>query len=158
MFPILQLPTLLILGVTLAPFSRTIALSYTCSKNSPENTSDGIVETPKRMPPPLKWSSPLSLNRIIYGNPRLYILSKRVDESFPAVPWKFTKIDENCDQRFLFLPVPIKELAFPMVEVLPNRKVCLNGRELPNNCMPNSPRPIPVWFRGQPGSLIVSSP
>ena len=158
MFPILQLPTLLILGVTLAPFSRTVALSYTCSKNSPENTSDGIVETPKRMPLPLKWSSPLSMNRIIYGNPRMYILSKRFDASFPTAPWKFTKIDENCDQRFLFLPVPTKQLAFPMVEVLPNRQVCLNGRKLPNNCMPNNPRPIPVMFRGKPGSLIVSSP
>ena len=134
------------------PLSPPIAherTNYSCSmeviKNKPkQNTPIQTV-----FPGNIFWARYLNINRMLPTKPG------KEDKQTLA----FLNSRENkCNKTFLFLPVPPLDLAFPTVEVLPNRQVCANRRLLKNKCMPNDPVAFPMLMRwGNVGSLIISS-
>ena len=138
--------------LTFYPLPSLIAherTNYSCSmeviKNKPmQNTPIQSV-----FPGNILWDRYLNINRMLPNQPG--------KEDKQTLAFLYSR-ENKCNKTVLFLPVPPLDLAFPTVEVLPNRQVCANRRLLKNKCMPNDPVAFPMLMRlGNVGSLIISS-
>ena len=133
----------------LPPLIANERTSYSCSKEVINNISK------QNAPVPIVLSGDLFLVTQLNISKMLPIQPGKEDNQSLA----FLNSRENqCNKTVLFLPLPPVDLAFPTVEILPNRQVCVNRRLLKNKCMPNKPVAFHIAMRsGNAGSLIVSA-
>ena len=46
---------------------------------------------------------------------------------------------KSCRKATLLLPFALHKLTFPVLEILPNREICIEGKKIPGVCMPPNP-------------------
>ena len=142
MFFFRQLPLSSAIGVIVAAFLiANVDATYTCSKQIIEHTPELFARGRNSLGTLSHLARRLDIDR------NLRIQQARIFNGSP-----------NCHSKILFLPVPLTNLRFPTVEVLPDQRVCLNGRILQNRwCMPKNPVAFPFPLFGRRGCLILAS-
>ena len=133
----------------LPPLIANVRTGYSCSKEVINNISKQNAPNPIVFSGEIFWATQLRISTMLPIQPR--------NEGKQSLVFINSR-ENQCNQTALFLPLPPMDLAFPLVEILPNRQICVNRRLLKNKCMPNKPVAFYIAMRsGNAGSLIVSA-
>ena len=134
--------------ILISPIIANEDISYSCSQKVSVDTSGQNDPIQSRFGRQSHWAIPLNINVMLSTQPR--------KESSQSGVFHHPR-EKQCNKKILFLPVLPLDLKFPIVEVLPDQQLCLNGRLLLRKCMPQNPVAFPLMMEGHFGSLIVSS-
>ena len=62
-----------------------------------------------------------------------------------------------CNKAGILCPLPLKELALPKFEILPNDEIFLDGMKIPVICLPQNPEDFLIEINNNVYSLFVKS-